>query len=93
MVTRVRNCLTKISMNCANKLLFLLAGANIQHIYNSTGILFCFFYLFFRINFNLLRTRTLKYKEILLVITLFAHNICMYVCMYVCIGKLGHILF
>jgi hypothetical protein len=82
MVTRVRNCLTKISMNCANKLLFLLAGANIQHIYNSTGILFCFFYLFFRINFNLLRTRTLKYKEILLVITLFAHNIYMYVCMY-----------
>ena len=75
MVTRVRNCLTKISMNCANKLLFLLAGANIQHIYNSTGILFCFFYLFFRINFNLLRTRTLKYEEILLVITLFAHNI------------------
>ena len=91
MVTRVRNCLTKISMNCANKLLFLLAGANIQHIYNSTGILFCFFYLFFRINFNLLRTRTLKYKEILLVITLFAHNI--YIYMYVCIGKLGHILF
>jgi hypothetical protein len=62
-------------MNYTNKLLFPLAGANIQHIYNSTSILFCFFYLFFRINFNLLRTRTLKYEEILLVITLFTHNI------------------
>ena len=62
-------------MNCANKLLFPLAGANIQHIYNSTRILFCFFYLFFRINFNLLKTGTLKYEEILLVITLFAYNI------------------
>jgi len=62
-------------MNYANKLLSLLAGANIQQIYNSTSILFCFFYLFFRINFNPLTTRTLKYKEISLATTLFTDKI------------------